>query len=61
MTYKFICPKCGKQKEIDMRISEYTSKGHYCDCGEELKRDVKDICSRFDTSKVTDFCGKCGN
>ena len=45
MDYKFICPKCGKEKTITMRISEYKSNGHFCDCGEELKRDVKDFCT----------------
>ena len=59
MIYKFICPKCNTEKEIEMRMSEYTSKGHICDCGEELKRDVSDICSSFKVN-VTGFCGKCG-
>ena len=44
-----------------MKISEYTSKGHYCECGNELVRDIKDICATFDTSKITGFCGKCGS
>jgi predicted nucleic acid-binding Zn ribbon protein len=61
MDYKFICPKCGKQKEIQMKISEYTNKGHYCECGEELKRCVKDLGTTFDTSKISGFCGKCGS
>lgn len=45
MTYKFICPKCGKSVEIQMSASEYVSEGHICDCGAELKRDIKDFCS----------------
>lgn len=44
MRYKFICPDCGAEKEIVMPISEYTPNGHKCDCGAELKRDVKDFC-----------------
>ena len=58
MNYKFKCPECKTVKEIEMKISEYTSKGHYCECGNEL---VSDICATFDTSKITGFCGKCGN
>ena len=61
MNYKFICPKCETTKEIEMKMSEYTDKGHYCDCGSELVRDITDICTSFDTSKITGFCGKCGN
>ena len=61
MNYKFICPECKTAKEIEMKISEYTSKGHYCECGNELVRDISDICATFDTSKITGFCGKCGN
>ena len=44
-----------------MRISEYTDKGHYCDCGNELVRDISDICSNFDTSKISGFFGKSDN
>ena len=35
MNYKFICPECKKSVEIKMRISEYTGKGHVCECGFE--------------------------
>lgn len=59
MIYKFICPKCNKEKEVEMRISEYTNKGHYCECGEELVRDIRDIGTTFDTSHISGFCGKC--
>lgn len=45
MDYKFICPNCGKEKVVTMPISEYKADGHYCDCGTELKRDVKDFCT----------------
>lgn len=45
MYYKFICPKCSKKVEISMPISEYTSNGHYCECGEELIRDIDDFCT----------------
>lgn len=61
MDYKFICSKCGKEKEISMRISEYTSKGHMCECGTELKHDIKDIGCSFDTNKITGFLWKCGS
>lgn len=61
MNYKFKCLKCETTKKIEMRISEYTDKGHYCECGSELIRDVTDICTSFDTSKISGFCGKCGS
>lgn len=44
MDYKFICSQCGKKVSISMPISEYQPNGHYCECGSELKRDVKDFC-----------------
>lgn len=61
MNYKFICPECKTTKEIEMKMSEYTDKGHYCDCGSELVRDISDICSNFDTSKINGFFGKSDN
>jgi hypothetical protein len=60
MKYKFICPKCKTEKEIEMRISEYKRDGYYCECGTELKRDISDVCSNFKVN-VTGFCGKCGS
>ena len=57
MTYKFICPKCGKKHEISMRISEYTAKGHKCDCGEELVRDPEGFSCNF-VVKCDGFYGK---
>lgn len=55
MNYKFVCPECKKKSvEIEMRISEYIGKGHICECGVELKRDVKDIWCNFDV-KSQDF------
>lgn len=60
MNYKFICPECNKTVEVEMRISEYTNKGHICECGTELKRDVKDMGYTFDI-RTDGFCGKCGN
>lgn len=61
MNYKFKCLKCETTKEIEMRMSEYTDKGHYCNCGNELVRDISDICSNFDTSKISGFFGKSDN
>ena len=41
MKYGFVCPKCDFRKEIDMKMSEYTSSGHLCDkCNEEMIRDI---------------------
>ena len=60
--YKFICPICGNEEEIQMPISEYTAKGHFCSkCDNELQRDVTDFCTSskrnipgfFGTSKKT--------
>lgn len=45
MQYKFLCPSCGKQVIVSMQISSYTAAGHYCECGAELVRDVKDFCT----------------
>ena len=36
MTYIFICPSCGREKEIEMPMSEYKSDGHRCECGAEM-------------------------
>lgn len=61
MNYKFKCPKCETTKEIEMKMSEYTDKGHYCDCGSELIKDITDICTSFDTSNISGFFGKSDN
>ena len=58
IVYLFKCPKCNKQHEISMPMALYTNKGHICTCGEELVRDIKNICTSFDTSKITGFFGK---
>ena len=56
--YKFKCPKCDNEQIISMKISEYASKGHICDkCGENLVRDMSNICSSFSV-KCTGFFGK---
>lgn len=57
MTYKFICPKCGKNVEVNMRISEYHSDGHKCDCGAELERDMQDTARDY-VCNTTGFYGK---
>lgn len=55
--YKFKCPECGQKKEITMKISEYTSHGHKCDCGAELQRDITDTAKDY-IANVTGFYGK---
>ena len=60
MVYGFICPKCGKTKEIIMSASSYKSEGHFCDCGEELKRDPSSFCCSFKTD-CEGFFGKTKN
>lgn len=57
MNYKFICPKCGANKEIQMPISEYTAEGHICECGAELKRDPQSFCCSYE-AKCDGFYGK---
>ena len=57
MIYKFLCPKCGKKKEIIMSVLKYTDQGHYCDCGEELKRDPESFCCNY-KSDCDGFFGK---
>lgn len=47
MIYKFICPSCGREKEIEIPISEYKSEGHLCECGVEMIRDPKDFCNTY--------------
>lgn len=43
MIYKFFCPKCGENHNIEMKISEYHSDNHMCkNCGTELQRNVRD-------------------
>lgn len=42
MKYIFQCHKCNKRYEIEMPISKYESKGHICECGEELERSISD-------------------
>lgn len=34
MQYLFICPKCKRKENIEMRMIDYTDLGHYCNnCG----------------------------
>ena len=54
MIYHFICPKCGSKYELQIRISEYKSTGHFCECGEELVRDPKDFCTSY-SAKFSGF------
>ena len=50
MIYRFVCPQCGKETELSMRIDEYTPDGHFCDCGAELRRDPQDFCKSYAVS-----------
>lgn len=61
MDYSFICPKCEKEETIEMRMSEYTSKGHMCKkCGTELVRNPESFCSNFQVN-CDGFFGKSSN
>lgn len=57
MTYPFVCPECGKKKEIQMLMSQYTSKGHFCECGAEMIRDPSSFSCNF-VVKCDGFFGK---
>ena len=49
MNYPFRCPKCNHEKNIEMKMSEYTSSGHYCPiCNEEMQREISSMkCGAF--------------
>lgn len=55
MNYPFECPKCGLKKIISMPMSEYESSGHYCDCGEEMVREVKSLICGCSIDRTGDF------
>lgn len=60
MFYPFICPKCGNEKTIEMRISEYTSEGHICsNCESEMIRDPKSLVCGMSVDSTGDFYRKC--
>ena len=44
MYYDFICKNCGNKEIIEMKITEYTSKGHTSSkCQSELERDISSM------------------
>ena len=57
MTYKFVCPKCSKEKDVQMPMTEYTAKGHICECGTELVRNPKTFCCAYQVN-CDGFYGK---
>ena len=60
MFYPFICPKCGREETISMRITEYTSEGHICpDCKMEMKRDPQSLACGMSVDKTGTFYRKC--
>lgn len=60
MFYPFICPKCGHEEEITMRITEYKADGHICPkCETEMKRDPKSLCCGMSVDTTGDFFRKC--
>lgn len=59
LLYKFKCIKCNEDIQLEIAMKDYKRDSYKCEkCGEILKRDVNDICSTFDTSKITGFFGK---
>ena len=60
MFYPFVCPECGQEETIEMRISEYTAEGHNCPkCNTEMKRDPKSLVCGMSVDKTGDFYRKC--
>ena len=60
MYYPFICPKCGHNEIIEMKISTYTASEHYCPvCGEEMTREVKSLVCGMSIDKTSSFYRKC--
>lgn len=49
MYYDFVCKNCGNKEIIEMKITEYTSEGHYCPiCNEEMQREISSMkCGAF--------------
>ena len=59
MFYPFICPKCGHNEKIEMRITEYTSEGHHCPkCTTEMKREPQSLCCGMTVDKTGTFFKK---
>lgn len=40
--YSYICPKCGKTKEVLKELKDY-DKPEKCECGAEMKKKVNKI------------------
>lgn len=60
MFYPFVCPECGHEETITMRITEYVSTGHLCPkCNTEMKRDPKSLCCGMSIDTTGDFYRKC--
>lgn len=55
MNYPFECPKCGLKRKISMPMSQYTSEGHYCECGTEMVREVKSLICGMSIDKTNSF------
>ena len=60
MFYPFICPECGHEETISMRISQYVAEGHLCSqCNTEMKRDPKSLVCGMSVDTTGDFFRKC--
>lgn len=60
MFYPFICPECGQEEAIEMRITEYVAEGHECPkCKTEMKRDPKSLVCGMSIDTTGDFYRKC--
>lgn len=59
MFYPFICPKCGLNEAIEMRITQYVATGHLCSrCKTEMKRDPKSLVCGMSVDTTNTFYRK---
>lgn len=60
MFYPFVCPKCGHEETISMRITEYVATGHECPkCQTEMERDPQSLCCGMSIDKTNSFFRRC--
>lgn len=56
MYYPFECPNCKHKEELNMKMSEYTDKGHMCpECGTEMKREISSMAGAMSIDNTGGF------
>lgn len=59
MNYPFVCPKCGHNEIVSMKMIDYTASGHFCPkCGGELQREVSSLVCGAAIDRTGDFYRK---